>query len=166
MQNFAQYFRAIQTLFFGLLSGQVMVCAVLWFVQNEQTAAPGFQEDRWLQFTITFSLFLLGVSYFVRKNLIEKARPQETLIAKLRQYRQAILVGWALIEGATLLNAVFFFLSGKIEFLYIAGALIALFITQIPTKPKLINELDLNTTDQSVLDDPNAEVVDAPIHKD
>lgn len=161
-QNFAQYLRTLQILFFGLFAAQLLVCGLFWFVLENPDPSPALQEDRWLQALTTITLLLLGLSIYFRKKQSEKARTQETLRTKLGQYRPALVISWAIMEGATLVNAVFFFLSGKIEFLYIAGAVIALYATNLPSKIKTINDLQLDTNEQAELDDPNAEVADTP----
>lgn len=165
-QNFAQYFRSLQILFFALLFAQIAICAILWVVRSSEAPTAEFQEDFWLQGITVFALFLLVGSLFFRKKMVDQARAQEGLSAKLSQYRSAQIIGWALMEGTTLINVVFFFLSGKMEFLYIAGVVVAMYATRAPSKMKLVNELELSAGEQNTLDDPNAEVFEPPISQD
>ncbi len=159
---FSQFFRALQILFFALLAGQILICFVFLFLMESGSQIPSFQVGSWLPGVTVISLLLLGAAMFIRKKSTDWAKEKTSLKEKLGAYRGAQVSGWAITEAATLINGVCFFLSGKIEFLYIAGAVIAFFFTQMPLKNKLINELDLDFNDQNLLDDPNADVADPP----
>ncbi len=160
--SFAQFFRALQTLFFALLAGQILICLMFLFLMETDPRTPNVEMGSWLPGSTVASLILLGAALFIRKKLTDSAKEKSSLKEKLAAYRTAQFSGWAITEVATLVNGVFFFFSGKIEFLYIAGTIIAFFFTLLPVKNKLINELDLDSTDQSVLNDPNAVVADPP----
>ncbi len=159
---FSHFFRALQILFFALLAGQVIICLVFLYLLQSGSPTPTFEIGSWLPGITVISLLLLGIALFIRKKSTDWAKEKTTLKEKLGGYRGAQVSGWAITEAATFLNGVFFYLSGKIEFLYIAGTVIAFFFTQIPTKNKLINELDLDFNDQNLLNDPNADVADPP----
>ena len=160
-QNFSHYLRSLQILFFALMAGQIMVCLMLWVIRKD-TGTPEYQEDLWLQALGIFTLLLLGGSIFFRKKMVENARAQKKLSDKFAQYRQSLVISWALMEGATMVNAIFFFLSGKMEFLYLAGAVIGFFATQAPLRARGIYDLELSWAEQNSLDDPDAAVMDPP----
>jgi hypothetical protein len=149
-----QYLHTLLTLYFTLFAAQIFICILFWLKHENGTVSADFQEDIWLQAISFLSLAMLGGSLLLRKKLIEGARLQGALPQKLAQYRSGNTTAWALMEGATLINAIFYFLSGSIEFLYVASAVIGLFATQIPTRAKIIQELDLNMEEQAKLDAP------------
>lgn len=165
-QNFAQYFRGLQILFFGLLAGQILMCCVCWYVRETRDEPLEFQEDTWLQGIAFFSLAAAGGSLLLRKKMMESARAQSSLMAKFAGARTANITGWAMTEGATLINAVFFFLSARIEYLYTAAAVIVFFATQIPVRTKIIAELELSSAEEASLDDPDNIVIDVPSSED
>ncbi|MBL7826610.1 MAG: hypothetical protein JNJ57_08275 [Saprospiraceae bacterium] len=157
-QNFQTYFRGLQILFFALLAGQVLLCGLMWFIIPIDRSSPEFTQDIWLNGIGVFSLLLAGLSMWLGKKTTESARVQPNLLQKLVVYRSAKILSWALIEGATMVNVVFFYLSGRIEFMYLAACAIGFFATNIPRKDKLINELDLSSTELAMIENPNADV--------
>lgn len=48
--------------------------------------------------------------------------------------------------------------TGELILLAVSGILIIVFVTYIPTKSKLMNDLDLSFADKQILDDPNNEI--------
>jgi len=161
-QNFAQYFRALQILFFALLIGQISVVAVLYVIHNPaESDAP--QDATIFKLALTILLALLsGFAFFMNRKKLESARAQTTLKEKLTDYRTACIIKWAPLEAGALISAVLFFVTGNAFFLGFATMMIVFFATQFPSRQRLINELDLTATEQMALDDPNAVVYDAP----
>jgi hypothetical protein len=165
-QNFAQYFRGLQILFFGLLAGQILMCGVCWYVRETRNEPIEFQEDAWLQGIALLSLAAVGGSLLLRKKMMESARGQSNLMAKFAGARTASITGWAMTEAATLINAVFFFLSSRSEYLYTAAAVIVFFATQLPVRAKIIGELELSSQEEASLDNPDNIVIDLPSSED
>lgn len=161
-QNFSQYFRALQILFFALLIGQISVVIVLYIVHTP-VESEGVQDDKTFMLILTVALALLsGFAFFMNRKKLESARAQTTLKEKLADYRSACIIKWAPLEGGALISAVLFFVTGNVFFLSFAATMIAFFATQFPSRQRLINELDLTANEQMILDDPNAVVYDAP----
>ena len=153
-QNFSQYFRALQILFFALLAGQIGVTILLYLIHT-----PPAVDASWTQEVATWLPLLLalqaGLAFFLSRKKRESARSESTLEAKLDGYRVASIPKWALLEGGTLISAVLFFAWGDITFLYYAGIMIALFATQFLSRQRLVDDLDLSASEQMILDDPN-----------
>lgn len=160
-QNFAQYFRSLQILFFALLAGQILVTITLFTVYEPSTSGE-FSDEETLRFIFPLLVIMLaGLAFFLYRKKLESARAQPTLKEKLMDYRVAGVLKWAPIESATLISVVLFFISGKQYYLYAAIAIIAIFATQFPSRQRLVNELDLSASEQMTLDDPNAEVAES-----
>lgn len=105
---FSQFFRALQTLFFALVAGQIMICLVFMFLQETDPPTPNVQIGSWLPGITAGSLILLGAALFLRKKLTESAKEKSSLKEKLAGYRVAQFTGWVIIEVATLINGVCF----------------------------------------------------------
>jgi len=153
MQNFAQYLRTLQILFYALLGGQLIIALVLWFnVRPQQTPNTQF---------VAFDLAIAGIwcmavaaSFFVGKKLIENAREKPDLPGKLGAYRVARIIRYALLEMPVLLCLVsFFFVTSNYGLLLLAAVGIALFATQMPQRNQIVSELDLTESEQLKLDD-------------
>lgn len=161
-QNFAQYFRALQILFFALLIGQISVVIVL-YLTYEPRESDASQDVTTFKLALTILLALLaGISFFMNRKKLESARAQTTLKEKLSDYRAASILKWAPLEGGALISAVLFFVTGNVFFLGFATMMIVFFATQFPSRQRIINDLDLTATEQIILDDPDAVVYDAP----
>ncbi len=161
-QNFSQYFRALQILFFSLLFGQIGIISVLYFVRQPVVGEQLLQQDFIIKMLPVGLVLLMGIAFFLSRKKLESARNQATLKEKLAGYRAASIMKWAPVEGGTLICAVLFFVHNNITFLYFAVAMLVLFATRFPSRQRLINELDLNANEQMTLDDPNAEVAETP----
>lgn len=155
MQNFAQYLRSLQVMFFGLLVGQLLIALVLWLnVQPPQVPNTQF---------VAFDFAIIGIwcvavaaSYFVSKKLTENARENPDLTGKLGAYRVARIVRYALLEMPVLVCLIsFFFVTANYALLALAAVGIAVFATQAPRREPIISELDLTAAEQFRLDDPN-----------
>jgi hypothetical protein len=156
-QNFSQYFRALQILFFALLAGQIGVTILLYVVHTPPTVDASWAQEvtTWLPLLLVLQA---GLAFFLSRKKLESARSQPTVEGKLEGYRVASILKWALLEGGTLISVVLFFVLGNITFLYYAGMMIVLFATQFPSRQRLVNDLDISANEQMRLDDPNAMV--------
>ncbi|MCB0535298.1 MAG: hypothetical protein H6574_10845 [Lewinellaceae bacterium] len=157
-QNFAQYLRSLQIVFGALVAGQVITLTIFYVLpQASGTALPG--EGLAIRIPIVI-LLLLPAAFFLGRNRIEAARNLPTLKEKMMAYRTALVLRWALLEGSGLLAAVFFFLSRNTLLLAVAGVIILVFMLFVPSRERTISDLDLSTTEQAALDDPNEIVAD------
>lgn len=161
-QNFAQYFRSLQILFFALLIGQITVVTVLYLTyEPRESDVP--QDATTFKIALTILIVLLTwISFFMNRKKLESAQAQTTLKEKLTDYRAACILKWAPLEGGALISAALFFITGNAFFLGSVTMLIVFFAIQFPSRQRLINDLDLTATEQMILDDPNAVVYDAP----
>lgn len=158
-QNFSQYFRALQILFFALLAGQILVAATVYMVYEPATLENP-DAKLYIDLFGVFALAMAGLAFFLNRKKLETARQQTDMKQKLADYRTACILKWALIEGATIMSVVLFFVTGKTNFLGIASVLIVYFATQFPSRQRLVRELDLSVSERMMLDDPNAMVAD------
>ena len=159
-QNFSQYFRTLQILFFSLFFGQIGIISVLYFVRQPPVVEQLLQQDFILKVLPVGLVLLMGLAFFLNRKKLETARNQATLKEKLAEYRAASIMKWAPLEGGTLICAVLFFVNNNITYLYYAVVMLALFATRFPSRQRLMSELDLSVNEQMTLDDPNAEVAE------
>lgn len=160
-QNFNQYLRTLQALFFALLAGQILATAVLYFIEKP-VAGNEIASSTVPEKTMTLALVVLaGLAYFLYHKKVESARVQTGLKEKLSDFRMACILKWAPLEVGTLSSAVLYFLTGKMFFVGMAVTVIAMFASQFPSRQRIITELDLSATEQMTLDDPNEIVAEA-----
>jgi hypothetical protein len=155
-QNFGQYFRALLIVFAALLAGQVFLVGILYFTMTPATI-PGGETGDPMQYIVPIAvLAFLGFGFFLSKQRIETARQKDGLVEKLDLYRSAKIVQWAMVEGSTLITIVlYFFASGRPEFLGLSAICILYFVTLRPSQEKIVHELALTSAEQMRLKNPD-----------
>jgi hypothetical protein len=88
-------------------------------------------------------------SNFIFKQLLNNIAQKNTLREKLMAYQSALIVRYALLEGASLFGIVCYLLTGNLLFLLISGGLVLYFVTIRPTKSSIQNDLNLSYEDQT-----------------
>ncbi len=151
--NFAQYQRGLGFFFFSLVAGSLLILAMFYFLQPEPSESLEGETA-----TIYIPLLVLGLlvgAFFLGRNRIEAAREQRDLKEKLTAYRAALILRWAMIEGGVLLCGVFFFLSREMLLLAVAGVGLVALLLFIPSRGRTLADMDLSSSEQAQLDDPN-----------
>lgn len=152
-QNFAQYIKALQVLFFALFAGAVSLLVLVYFIQPEE--AETMPADGLAMYISIVVLTLIAGAFYLGRSRIGAAREVPDLKEKIMAYRAALIHRWAMIEGAVLMAGVFFFLSRNMQLLIAAGLGLMVLLLFFPTRERAIRELEISSSEQSLLDDPN-----------
>jgi hypothetical protein len=111
-------------------------------------------DEMVLYMMVTMLLSAVGASFFFYKRQIAQAQEQTELSGKLQLYRGASIMRWALAEGAYLMSLVaYFFIAGDVTILGVAALALFYFISLMPGRGRLVNELNLSYSEQSQLGD-------------
>ena len=102
----------------------------------------------------------------VSRKLIEKAISLPHLSEKLRQYRTAILIQFAMIEGASILLFLGYWFTNEIFMLGIAGGAVMLMGQNIQHKEKIIKDLQLTGEEAQKMENPAAIVMTQEVGDD
>lgn len=138
----------LRMLFFAMLFGQISFGAIIAFVMGKTTAVQlPIDSKIAMAIVVLFSAVAILVAYKVYAAKLLKARACSDTKQKLEGYKTASIVRWAIMEGVCLLNVILFFVLGDFNFLFCALAVLALFLTTMPTSSKLINELGIDMQD-------------------
>jgi len=106
-----------------------------------------------LAVSVGFALiFFLTARYFFSKRMIAIKNSSVNVYEKLNQYRTAFVSYMALCEAPGLLAVVLFLLSGVYWLLLVPIAMILAIAAKFPTKQKLINDMELNWTEQQEME--------------
>jgi hypothetical protein len=152
-QNFAQYLRALQIMFFALFAGSTIVLIMFYFMAPD--GSESLSGDGFIMYIPLVMLTLIAGAFYLGRNRIEAARQLRDLKQKMTAYRAALILRWALIEGSVLMTSVFFFLTRDIQLLIVAGVGIVIFALFFPSRERIITDLELSGSEQAALDDPN-----------
>lgn len=156
--NFEQYQRSNTTIFSALLIGQVAFAGFAVF--SNQTVGALIEEDQVIRttFMLLVPLFFLA-TFAISKFLVAKKLKNAKLIrdvkAKLIEYRSINIIRYALLEGTIFFAIITYLLTGEFLLLGFAVVMVLLFTTYYPSKDKLMNELDVSTDEQAIIDDPD-----------
>ncbi len=157
-QTSREYFRSLQMVYIALIAGQVFFGVVSFYLnQFADFGAPG-KELRDI-FIYIVPLFIIGgtaASLLVFKNRLKVSAGKTSLNEKMTDYRAALIVRYALLEGPSFLALVVYLLTGDLLFLGMAGLIVLFFLTIMPTINKGVKDLELSPADEQLLNDPNA----------
>jgi len=162
-----EYFTSLTIVYFALLGGQVLLGAVSVFLTqfNAVALTDGSLDAVLLIVVSVFTLGGLAASHLLFKNRLAKIEKSDSLILKTGQYRTSLILKLALIEGPTFFAAIGYLLTANYLFLLFFGGLLLFYLTQKPSKPKLISDLQLNAEEEEKVYKPDAvisEVVEQP----
>jgi hypothetical protein len=153
-----EYFRTMNIIFLALVSGQVMFGLIVFFLNQTIDPGQGLEDLRKILLILvcvfTAGGYLGGRILF--KKRMEAARDMDKLTDKLTEYRAAVIVRFALLEGSSFFAIVAFLLTGELAFLGVAAFIIAIFITLMPSKSNAIRDLELNNLEEQKINDPEA----------
>ncbi|MEL6805374.1 MAG: hypothetical protein AAFO91_16505, partial [Bacteroidota bacterium] len=80
------------------------------------------------------------------------------LVQKTEQYRGVFIMRLALMEGPSLFAIVGYLITGNIWLLVIGMAMLLFFLTYFPSPTKVSNELELESSERNILENPEATI--------
>lgn len=165
-QNFKQYFNILRILHLALSAAVIVFGVVAHFVLLPiQGAEAGTNSALYVNLSAGYMVFAISIGYWLFGNQMKTAKAANNLSDKLNAYRSANIIRWALLEGAALMALVFYFVSGNILLIAIAGVALLLLGLLHPNVMRLKVDLDLSQTELDRLDDPQDLVVQSPLIK-
>jgi peptidoglycan/LPS O-acetylase OafA/YrhL len=161
-QTSREYFRGLAIIHAALIAGQVVFILVSAFLNSVGESMTNSRElTRGL--TIAVPLFVLGgiaASLILTKNRLAVIKGRSSLTEKLIDYRSAVVVKLALLEGPAFFAIVSYLLTGDPLFAGIAAFMIVLFFINRPGREKLAQDLELSQKDIDFLDNPDSMIID------
>lgn len=154
MEPQPNYLRSLQILYKALLIGQLLFAVIVMLLVSKGIAGSGIgiSGNTFFYVAIGLSVVAVGMSYRLFGQKIEEAKQQDSLTAKLDGYRGAFILQLALCEGPALFSIICYFLTGYNMVLILLALLILNFIKLSPTKPKVIQQLELDSEEESLFD--------------
>ena len=140
MNDFNTHVKTLRILFLALLLGQVLFLAITFLIRYIHGIL--LEAADLTQIFLIISLIGCTISHILSYQ-ISKSKLQ-----KMEQYRSILIIKLALLEGASFFTIICFQLTGDFIFSGIAALMIILFAAKMPTKDKIIFELELSTEEQ------------------
>ena len=117
--------RPLQLFFLAMLSGQVLILAIIWYLNTAPGLGPKPQDDSSLAWLVPL---LVGVSllgaYVLNRQRMAGAKKESREPARWNHYRGTVIMRLALLEVAVLTAAAGFLLEEK--YLHLGYALIGI----------------------------------------
>lgn len=155
----AGYFKSIKIVHLALVIGVVFFALVSVFLQINGFGTLGELINNGLLLIIPL-LALIGIfgSNFIFKKrlrkIVDKTNPNE----KMEDYRSALILKFALIEGPSFFAIVAYLLTGNYIFLGTAVVLIIVFLIYTPSRTKFISDLELTKDESDLINNDKAEI--------
>ncbi|MEL6651131.1 MAG: hypothetical protein AAFQ87_10050 [Bacteroidota bacterium] len=152
------YFSNLTILFYAMAGGQVIFAAVAFFLQSNGS----MPQDDSLGNLMLMIVGALIISTQVGSRFVIGKRMQDVrkmpLVQKTEQYRGVFIMRLALMEGPSLLAIVGYLITGNIWLLVIGMAMLLFFLTYFPSPTKVSNELELESSERNILENPEATI--------
>jgi len=85
---------------------------------------------------------------FLSQKKMSEITDSMSLVEKLNIHKAALILRFATLEGPALICIIFYMIEGRMEFVIMAIALIAMMILSIPNTNRVIQQLNLNFEEQ------------------
>ena len=153
------YFKANRIVHIAFVIGLVFFALVSFLMQLNGFGTIGENGNKFAVYIIPI-IALIGLisSTLLFKRKLNECKTKQNLKEKLTEYRSALILKFGIIEGTTFITLISYLLTGELIVLAVAGILIVAFITYLPTKGKLINDLELSFTDKQIINEPKNEI--------
>jgi hypothetical protein len=142
----------LRIIFYSLNTGLLIFFMAAIYVNDMQI--PGFSQK--IDILTIVNILLLGaipIGYTLSNRKMEAIDPGEPFQEKFQQFQTAMIIRWAMIEGAALFSLVGMILLQDANQLILFVLCILVLSTNTITKEKVTRMAKLNTEESKALDD-------------
>ena len=145
--------KAIRILFFALLIGQLIFAIIVTtLIESGLLSGGNYTVTSVMQVAlIVITVVTVPASFILFRKRLALINPEDELGKKLELYRAALILRMALCEMPVLFAIIIYFVTHDRSFLWMTIILIVNFLFIYPSKDKIINQLQLNSSEQSAL---------------
>ncbi len=155
MEAQSNYIKALQILFKALLLGPLLFIAIVTILFATGALIPGISgatANIFLYVVIMVAVLAVTMSYKLFNQKLEEAKQQNNLTGKLDGYRASFILQLALCEAPALFAVICYFLTENKALLVVLLLLVLNFARLYPTKPKVVQQLELDDNEESMFD--------------
>jgi hypothetical protein len=146
-------FKTFRFISLAIAGGLFTFSAIVFFLLSKQIITPGQTGSMEIFKTMVPVAIVLGIgaSYMIGNKLLLKAQQQKGFGLKMAKYQSLLIIKLALLEAPGLLAVIAALLTGEIQFLFIALALVIVMIIGIPSREKLAFQLKMTPSETDKL---------------
>jgi hypothetical protein len=150
------YFTQLAIIYAPLLLAQVAFGGISYYLVStgQFPTDPSMTNTFKLVALLVLSMGMLA-SVFVSKAQFKAIKQKTSLPDKMKAYRPALLIKWALLETPSLFCIVCFLLTGSFVILGMAGASLIMLIIYRPTASGACMDLELTPAEKTLVENPN-----------
>ena len=157
-QTSSEYFRVLKIVHFALTMGQILFGIIAFAIVKMNGSA--ISDEFLIQVLyIIVPIFIIAAfiaSTILFKKKIETAKVKNNLVDKMTEYRAAIILRLAPLEGSSFFSIIAYLITSNIIFLSLSALIILMFVLNQPTKEKAIADLELNFDEEKELNNPES----------
>ena len=153
-----EYFKTMFVIWLALIGGQVFFGIITFYLNNNGSYDPQEKnlKDIFTYLVPVFAFYGVIAGSIIFKKRLSLSKSKTSLLQKLNDYRAALIIRYALLEGATFFSLVSYLMTGDQLFLYISISIIAIFIIIKPSIQNVINDLELNPGEIHIISNPDS----------
>ena len=153
-----EYFKTMLIIWIALIGGQVLFGIITFYLNNNGSYDPQEKDlkDIFIYLVPVFAVYGVIAGSIIFKKRLNSSKKKTGLLEKLNDYRAALIIRYALLEGATFFSLVSYLMTGDSLFLYISILIIAIFIIIKPSTENVINDLELNPGEIQIISNPDS----------
>ena len=149
------YMKSLSMLNLALIMGLVIFSMIVSFLILTKSVP---MNDVYLYNVLKYLVPILSFGGLLAGNAVFKSRlnaisENSALIQKLNEYRAALIIRYALLEGPAIFSVISAFITTNINFLLFTGMLAAMMFYFRPRIQSIVNDLDLNEQERILLED-------------
>lgn len=146
-----------------LLIAQVFFGGIIFYLRWSGVGVIGGngyapQVTQEIYFYIALGLVFAAIiaSYYLYQAKVGRAKDKPDLLGILTEYRSAVLLRDACLQGPSVLAVAAFLVTGNQRYLALTGLIILIFLVWWPIQSKIIADLGLEGEYRSKLEEPDA----------
>jgi hypothetical protein len=145
-------FASLRTIYWMLLFGQVLFFLVVSFVLNLNNSEVSEETRRIFLFLVPIVvIFSSGLGLAFNLVIATKLKDEPNLKIRFKKFATSNVIGWACIEGSTLICIIGYLITGLKLYQIMALVVILFFLLTIPTKDRVANGLNLSENEKQLL---------------
>lgn len=149
--NINSYLKTIKIIAFAIMSSVIIISAGMYYAAQSMSYNSE-QEEMGIFFLIISGILLLGAfgfTRFIRRKLI-LTHQNSSLKRKLMTYRIIVIINLASFEMVGIISAVFMFMSGWPELLFVCVGALLFMLISFPNRMRL--KTAMRITDRELMD--------------
>lgn len=151
------YLRANIIVHVALMAGQFFFILTTLIVISEGDIAPE-TNSFFIYLVPGMVLMAFLLSNFIYRQKMTALRDVATISEKFKGFRSLIIIRSAILEGSGFLSIIAFMLTGELLYAGLSLLIILYMLTFIPTKQRMINDLELNSQEEAFINNPDNEI--------